>query len=88
MVTDASQPAGDLDLEAVIRELTELGKAEKYLDEGPGEARTRELGAQLDAHGGSAAMRAALAQVSSRLPDPGVARELEYAWDGVGSWLG
>jgi hypothetical protein len=33
-------------------------------------------------------MRAALAQVESRLPDPGAARELEYAWDGIGSWLG
>ncbi|MFF0264221.1 hypothetical protein [Kribbella sp. NPDC004536] len=85
---DASQPTGDLDLEAVVQELTDIGKAENYLDAGPGEARARELGAQLDAHGGMRAMRTALAQVASRLPDPAVADELEYAWDGVGSWLG
>jgi hypothetical protein len=88
MVTDASQPTGDLDVEAVIQELTEIGKAGKYLDDGPGEARARELGGQLDTHGGVQGMRAALAQVASRLPDPGAARELEYAWDGIGSWLG
>ncbi|MEU4194812.1 hypothetical protein AB0E69_23130 [Kribbella sp. NPDC026611] len=87
-MTDASQPTGDLDLGAVIQELTEIGKAGKYLDDGPGEARARELGGQLDTHGGIAAMRAALARVESRLPDPGAARELEYAWDGIGSWLG
>ena len=88
IVTDASPPTGGLDLQAVVQELTEIGKAGKYLDEGPGEARARELGLQLDAHGGSEGMRIALAQVASRLPDPAVARELEYAWDGVGSWLG
>ena len=87
-MTDASQPAGDLDIEAVVQELTEIGDAGKYLDDGPGEARARELGGQLDTHGGIQGMRAALAQVASRLRDPGAAHELEYAWDGVGSWLG
>jgi hypothetical protein len=88
MVTEASQPMGDLDLHAVVQELTEIGKAGKFLDEGPGEARARELGNQLDVHGGIEGMRTALAQVASRLPNPYVARELERAWDGIGSWLG
>ncbi|GAA1154479.1 hypothetical protein GCM10009630_60760 [Kribbella jejuensis] len=86
-MTDASPKPGGLDLQAVVKELTEIGKAEKYLDGGPGEARARELGRQLHAHGGIASMRAAIAEVASRLPDPVVADELEYAWDGTGSWL-
>lgn len=86
-MTDASRQTGGLDLQAIVKELTEIGNAEKYLDEGPGEARARELGRQLHAHGGIEGMRTALAQVASQLPKPAVADELEYAWDGVGSWL-
>ncbi|MBH0780877.1 hypothetical protein [Nocardia bovistercoris] len=76
-------------LDAAVRELVTLGLAEGFLSpDGPG-ARTAEIGRQLDSAGGIDLMKAAHAVVASRVRHvPGMARELDVAWDGIGGWLG
>ncbi|MGC4938932.1 hypothetical protein [Kribbella sp. DT2] len=73
---------------ATVNELVRIGLAGGFLDGGPGQERTRELGRMLDSVGGIEEMRAFHREVASRLPDPAGPRELERAWDHIGKWWG
>jgi hypothetical protein len=77
-----------IDYLALVQELAVIGQANGFLDRGPGEERTREIGRELEAYGGIEEMRTAHAHVSAYLTDPAGPRELERAWDGIGSWMG
>lgn len=55
---------------------------------GDPEQELRRLGERLNEIGGKDLMRAAHADFSSRCNLPGAARNLEFIWDGIGSWQG
>lgn len=55
---------------------------------GAPEQELRRLGERLNEIGGKDLMRAAHADFSSRCNVPGAARNLEFIWDGIGSWQG
>jgi hypothetical protein len=55
---------------------------------GAPEQELRRLGERLNEIGGKDLMRAAHADFSSRCNLPGAARNLEFVWDGIGSWQG
>jgi len=69
------------------RGLVRIGERQGYLDkESGGYERTREIGQLLYNRGGHAAMLRVHAEVANRLPFQ--SRALEFAWDGIGEWLG
>ncbi|MFF7211909.1 hypothetical protein ACFZAU_15470 [Streptomyces sp. NPDC008238] len=69
-------------------ELCAIGLFHGFLTlEGEKDPRTREIGAELDGMGGKQEMLDAHHLVRARLGRVH-ARELEAAWDGIGSWLG
>jgi hypothetical protein len=48
----------------------------------------KEIGRKLNEAGGKDLMLRAHAIFSANAPGPGLARNLEMVWDGVGSWRG
>jgi uncharacterized protein (DUF433 family) len=86
----AQQPLDDL-----IAELIRIGQGPGYLRskgdltefESGNNIRARDIGEELARRGGIELMRTAHAQIRVALGG-GISRELEYAWDGIGGWLG
>ncbi|NUS43989.1 MAG: DUF4328 domain-containing protein [Mycobacteriaceae bacterium] len=77
----------------LVAELVTIGTTRGYLkpyEPGAGsiiDGRTKEIGRQLHSRGGIDMMRSVHAAVAERVRHhPGLARELEHAWDGIGSW--
>ncbi|MDX2644863.1 hypothetical protein PV341_15060 [Streptomyces sp. PA03-1a] len=70
----------------LLDELCAIGRGQGFLTLRGKDRRTREIGAELDEMGGKQEMLDAHSVVRARL-GPLCARELEAAWDGVGSWL-
>ena len=67
--------------------VAKLAQIPSVLDRGDGEARCREIGQEIWDRGGIDAM----VQVGEHYRDKvdgGRAREIEYAWDGIGTWQG
>lgn len=55
---------------------------------GAPEQELRRIGEMLDQRGGMDLMRAAHAEFASRCGVLGAARNVEFVWDGIGSWMG
>ena len=55
---------------------------------GAPEQRLRGIGEMLDQRGGMELMRAAHSEFAGRCDVRGAARNLEFVWDGIGSWMG
>jgi hypothetical protein len=75
------------EIEALIEELIQLGRSDRFLSENPDGHRTREIGAILDSRGGMDLMRFAYYRVD-RVLGGAQARTLDVAWDRIGGWLG
>jgi hypothetical protein len=86
-----SNRAGEV--EALMRELYQIGVEQDYLSEHPGggfnhqcrHVRTRDIGRQLNEIGGLELMKWGHHKVRKKVSKI-KAEHLEYAWDGVGSW--
>ena len=84
------------EIDRMTRELIEIGRRGGFLAMGPGgsgggqsKARARVIGERLDEIGGIELMRSVGQRVARELgPGSGAGRELEAAWDGIGSWHG
>ena len=82
-------------LEALVNELISIGLKEDYLSERPGGAyngqchhrRTREIGEKLNALGGLDVMSLAFKRVKKKVGRQ-LGDHLEYAWAGIGEWMG
>ncbi len=74
------------DLDPLVRELVEIGRDGDFLDRGGRRERTVEIGSQLYSSGGMDAMLSAHQEVQYWTPFQ--ARNLELAWDGIGTWRG
>jgi hypothetical protein len=55
---------------------------------GPPEQELRRIGESLDREGGIDLMRTVWAEFASRCDVRGAARNLEFLWDGIGTWQG
>ncbi|WP_329387610.1 hypothetical protein [Streptomyces sp. NBC_01716] len=81
---------GPLDLsvpaDRLTHELAETGRGRGFLS-GKGRPRTREIGAELELINGKQQMLEAHEYVRAEL-GVSAARELEAAWDGIGTWRG
>lgn len=71
----------------LLEELQAIGRAQGYLSLQGKDPRTREIGAELHGMNGKQKMLDAHAVVLTRLGQLR-ARELEAAWDGIGTWRG
>ncbi|WP_309505444.1 hypothetical protein [Streptomyces phytophilus] len=71
----------------LLDELFTIGVSRGFLPGGEVDPRTREIGAELDRMGGLRGMLRAHEVVRAEL-DRSHARHLEFAWDGIGAWLG
>lgn len=71
----------------LLEELQAIGRAQGYLSLQGKDPRTREIGAELHGMNGKQKMLDAHAVVLTQLGQLR-ARELEAAWDGIGSWRG
>lgn len=83
----ASAAAEDDRRGQLLEELCAIGGSRGFLTMQGKDRRTREIGAELERMGGKQEMLDAHSVVRSWL-GPVRARELEVAWDGIGSWLG
>ncbi|SEP54364.1 hypothetical protein SAMN04489732_14423 [Amycolatopsis saalfeldensis] len=70
----------------LLAELAAIGANPGFLSPS-GNQRTREIGAKLNRRGGRRTMLSAHRAITSQLGRE-AARELEFAWDGIGSWAG
>ncbi|WP_194813343.1 tetratricopeptide repeat protein [Nocardia sp. XZ_19_385] len=102
--TAVPRAAADPADSAIVRELVTIGTTRRFLRTietrrflGFGarersiaaDERTVEIGRLLNEQGGLESMRAVHAAVASRVRHiPGVARELEVSWNGIGKWQG
>jgi hypothetical protein len=59
-----------------------------FLMDSPSAEPVKEIGRKLNEAGGKDLMLRAHAIFSANAPGPGLARNLEMVWDGVGSWRG
>lgn len=82
------------EFDQLTAELIKIGKTDEYLTVEPNSKfndekrniRAREIGLRLNEMGGKKMMQQAYSKVKTALG--GVpARELEFAWDGIGEWL-
>lgn len=64
-----------------------LAQIPNFLDQGDGQARCRQIGEEINNKGGIEAMVQVCEHYRDHV-DRGRAREIEAAWDGIGSWLG
>lgn len=71
----------------LLDELFAIGVSRGFVPGGEVDARTREIGAELDRMGGLRSMLGAHEVVGAEL-DRTHARHLEFAWDRIGRWLG
>ncbi|MFB6722377.1 hypothetical protein ACFCV3_19530 [Kribbella sp. NPDC056345] len=70
----------------MIEDLVEIGLDDGFL--GDDYQETRRIGECVNAIGGMGEMLAVHREVSRHLINPSVPRELERAWDGIGTWFG
>lgn len=86
-VTEARVALLDGPSDQLLAELLEIGQNRGFLAGGRDDSRTREIGAELDQMDGMQKMLQVHAAVKAQLGQ-GHARDLERAWDGIGSWMG
>jgi hypothetical protein len=75
------------EFERLAEALIAIGRVDSFL--GAERMTVEEIGEKLNKMGGKRLMKAAHRVVANALRNrPGLARELEWAWDGIGEWLG
>ena len=82
------------EFDQLTAELIKIGKTDEYLTVEPSNKfnddkrniRAREIGLRLNEMGGKKLMQHAYSKVKTALGRV-TARELEFAWDGIGEWL-
>jgi uncharacterized protein DUF6585 len=74
-------------MRSAVAELVNVGRAQGFLsDDGGARNQITEIGRRLDEVGGMTLMRLVHGEVARQLPSH--SRELDAAWDGIGTWLG
>jgi hypothetical protein len=79
--------AGEIGTRELLIELVAIGRGRGFLTSGGKDPRTREIGEDLNRINGKQAMLEAHATVEAELGRL-KGRELEMAWNGIGSWMG
>lgn len=84
--------AADLTFKSAVNRLLDIYKRHPQgFIQGSGgasEQEIRNIGQRLDDLGGKGLMLAVHADFAAHCPCPGAARNLEFMWDGIGTWLG